>query len=834
MLPPWQEKERFAVKVETKVFVEGEMPAKEMLAGYEELSTLIIVYAATQNLEWLSSLLKTFHEIAPHSKIVGSSTDEALSVDAIVGNGNIVVTAVGFEDTAIAVAAGEGRVDGAVLASKVVEKDTRLLLAFSDAATINGESFLEQMAEVSAEVIVAGGVAATPTFSNTFVIESDRIISSGAVVISLSSSRLKVHNGYSFGWRPVGRPLKITEAEDNRVLSICDVSPVKIFSRYLGKEVVAAMPGLGSAFPIMIKREKMLIARGIIAVDGDSFIVSGSVRKGDEAYIGYGDINTIVNSIDIREEILEAIPSPELILNFYCMGRKHFLNRNVIEYEKRLLDSIAPTVGMFTLGEYYGRERLDLLNFSSTVVALSENSFAQKREILHIPPPERDRIGLVAEGLFKFIEVRAAELEHLAYYDELTGLPNRAKFSKILEKAISRLNSDSYIGAILFIDLDNFKNINDTAGHKEGDTVLKLISERLKRVLEDGMRLCRFGGDEFVIVVNKREEKFDIGSFADNLLESLKEIVEIGVHSYHLTASIGITLFSKENCDMDELMKQADIAMYRSKKLGKNRWSIYTESMGLEATESYRLQRELRSGIEKREFVLHYQPQYDMESGKIVSLEALVRWNHPQRGLLYPDTFIEIAESSGLIVPFGEVVLDMALKFLSECRCVDRIAVNISSKQFNDAGFFSMVTRLLKKYGLKPENLELEMTESVVMEDDRETTELLYKLASEGVTLSIDDFGTGYSSLGYLKRMPIATLKIDRSFVADIPADESSVAIVKSIVAMAKALDLKLVAEGIETLEQVEFFRKERGVVAQGYFYSKPLPPAKIRRLLSP
>ncbi len=829
---PYKSKERFAVKVETKVFTEGEMPAKEVFAGLEGLSTLLLVFAATQNLNWLANFLKTLNEISPGSKIVGASTDEALSLNGLVGNGSVVLTALGFEKTSIRTAFGEGRVDGGELASRVIQDDTKLLIAFSDAATVNGEKFLSQIYEVSTDVIVAGGVAATPTFANTFVIESDRIITSGAVVVSFNSDRLKVHNDYSFGWRPVGRPMKITEADDNRVVSICDTSPMKIFSKYLGKAVVAAMPGLGSAFPLMIKRNSMLIARGIIGVEGESFIVSGSVREGDEVYIGYGDTNNIVSRSDRREAILEAICAPELILDFYCMGRKLFLRRNVVEYEKRLLDSIAPTVGMFTLGEYYGHERFDLLNFSSTVVALSEAESCVKKEIVPITPPEMDKLGLVSEGLFKFIEVRAAELEHLAYFDELTSLPNRVKFAKILESAITHLESDHSMGAILFIDLDNFKNINDTAGHDEGDKVLKIISQRLKRLIDEGMRLCRFGGDEFVIIVKNLKKSIDIDTFADNLLESVKEIVEVGVHSYYLTASIGITLFSRENSDIHELLKQADIAMYRSKKLGKNRWSIYTESMGLEATESYRLQRELRRGIEKRELLLHYQPQYDMESGKIVSLEALVRWNHPQRGLLYPDTFIEIAESSGLIVPFGELVMDMALKFLSECRSVERIAVNISSKQFNDAGFFSMVMRLLKKYGLKPENLELEMTESVVMEDDSETTELLFALAKEGVILSIDDFGTGYSSLSYLKRMPIATLKIDRSFVMDIPSDDSGVAIVKSIVAMAKALDLKLVAEGIETQEQAEFFRREGGVVAQGYFYSKPLPPEEISKLL--
>ncbi|WP_457597928.1 bifunctional diguanylate cyclase/phosphodiesterase [Hydrogenimonas sp.] len=821
------------MEIQTEVFASGTLPDAEVFARFSERPTLLLVFAATEERSYLQRLLNRLRHHLPHASIVGASSDEALTPAGIVGNGNVVVSALGFEEgTSIRTASVPAGRSGEYLIERLGDPKPKLLIAFCDAAAFNGEIFLEQIHRRCPDAVVSGGVAATPTFTGTFVIESDMVISGGAAVASIASESLSVYTDYSFGWQAVGRSFRITRAEGNRIVSIAGITPARLFAKYLGEEVVAAMPGLGSAFPLIVKRDEMLIARGILSVEGESFFVSGNVREGDQVYIGYGNLHTIIHQNEMQKRICDSLPGVEAILNFYCMGRKLFLPRNIVEYEERLLNGIAPTAGMFTLGEFFGTDRADLFNFVSTVVALTERSDASSCRAEPVALPKIDEVGLISQGLFRFIDVRVRELEHIAYYDELTGLPNRTRFLMLLERAIGAVSSSGGTGALFFIDLDNFKNINDTAGHSEGDVVLQRVARRLERRLGEKHTLCRFGGDEFVVIVEEMEDGRTMEQLAESILETLKERVEVGVRTYYLTASIGISFFSEKNTDIDELLKQADIAMYRSKTLGKNRWSFYLESMGQHAREYYRLEQELRRAIERRELLLHYQPQYDILSGEIVALEALVRWEHPERGLLYPDSFIEIAESSGLIVPFGEVVMDMALSFVAECPLVERVAVNISSRQFNDPGFLSMVLRLLKKYDLRPANLELEMTESVVMDDDSETTEMLFALAKEGITLSIDDFGTGYSSLSYLKRMPISTLKIDRSFVMDIPADESDVAIVRSIVAMAKALGLGIVAEGIETVEQADFFRKEGAIVAQGYFFARPLNTEAVRRLL--
>ncbi len=820
------------MKSEAAVFSDGRIPEKDTFNLPRGSDTLFLVFAATQDTAYLQKVLKALKSIEPSAKIIGASSDEAIVPGKIVDNGAVAVTALSFVETTIQSRVLSSCEDVAEKADTLLHEDTKLLIAFSDAASVNGDLFLEALHGISPNTPVAGGVAATPTFRDTFVIEDDRIIERGAVVASFNSKNLEVYTDYSFGWQAAGRSFKITEAEGNKVVSISGISPVDLFTRYLGKDVVEAMPGVGSAFPLMIRRNERMIARGIIGIEGKSFIVSGNVRVDDEVYIGYGNQYTILRENGIHKRVLDALPNPDAIFNFYCEGRKLFLVRSIVEYEEELLNCVAPVSGMFTLGEFYGSESTDLLNFSSTVVALREGKSVKTEAVEFPKPPKLDEFGLIAEGLFRFIDIRAQELKSLAYYDELTGLPNKNLFGRILEKSIATVSRHGRSGALFFIDIDNFKDINDTAGHKEGDAVLHLVAQRLEKGLQKGERLCRFGGDEFVIVAENRGEGSETAELAEEILQKLKERIQVGLRSYHLTASIGITLFSKENRDREEILKQADIAMYRSKKLGKNRWTLYMESMGRHALQRYRTEQELRNAIEHRDLLLHYQPQYDMKTGHIVSMEALVRWQHPERGLLYPDSFIEVAEATGLIIPLGELVLDMALEFAAGCADVERVAVNISSVQFNDASFFSTVMRLLQKHGVDPHSLELEMTESIVMDDESETTELLFALAKEGIRLSIDDFGKGYSSLSYLKRMPIDTLKIDRSFVMDIPKNSSDTAIVKSMVAMAKALDLKVVAEGIETSEQVEFFKEEGDIVAQGYFYSKPLPPDIAKELL--
>ncbi len=506
-----------------------------------------------------------------------------------------------------------------------------------------------------------------------------------------------------------------------------------------------------------------------------------------------------------------------------------FLPRDFVQYETKTLNSIAPTIGMFTLGEFYTNSKYDLLNFSSTVVALKEKNIKKnttKKQLIEMP--HRDNIGLISDGLFNFINVRTKELSELAFYDELTGLPNKNYFTDTLEYNLHTAGTNGLQGAIFFIDLDDFKKINETAGHYIGDNILKHIAKTLDTKLDDSSTVFRFGGDEFVVISKDANQA---SSLALNIMKIINSEMAIESRKYYLNSSIGITFYSAENSDIHELIKQADIAMYFSKNSGKNKYTIYDNSMGTKAKNDYKIENELREAIINKEFVLHYQPQYNMKTNEIISAEALVRWNHPKHGLLFPDSFIEIAENSNLIIPIGELILDMALKFKSATQKLKKIAVNTSPKQFNDK-LLDIVSKKLKKHNVQANSLELEITESLSMNEDTDVMSILISLNQLGVLLSIDDFGTGYSSLSYLKRMPINILKIDRSFIMDIPSDKNDVAITKTIIAMAKTLEFDIVAEGIETQEQVDFLFKENNIIAQGYFYSKPVPEDEFLKLL--
>ncbi len=805
------------------------MPTKENFISVNSQNILIQVIAATMDTNYLQDVLDELVKLAPLAKIIGSSSDEAICNDEILSNEQIVISILSFDSTTILTSFIKTQTNNTAtsLADNVMEKNTKLLISFSDASSINGELFLDEIYEKYPNIPISGGVAATPTFSDTFVIESNNIIENGAVMASLNSDTLDVYIDNSFGWDAIGKMFTITKADANCVMQIDTFTPLELFKKYLGKKIVEALPGVGSSFPLIIKRKSDLIARGILALDGENFIVSGNVKVGDSVYIGYGDPKKVLHQNKMNHNLIQK--NPEVILNYYCVGRRTFLPHDFVEYEVKVLNSIAPTVGMFTLGEFYTGNEHNLLNFSSTVVALKEKNTDKKvTKPKAIEIPHRKNLGLVSDGLFNFINVRSKELSELAFYDELTGLPNKNYFTDTLEYNLHTANINGLQGAIFFIDLDDFKKINETAGHYIGDKILKHIAKTLDAKLDDSSMIFRFGGDEFVVISKDADQA---SSLAFNIMKIINSEMEIESRKYYLNSSVGITFYSAENSDIHELIKQADIAMYYSKNSGKNKYTIYDNSMGTKAKNDYKIERELREAIKNKEFVLHYQPQYNMKTNEIVSAEALLRWNHPTHGLLFPDSFIEISENSNLIIPIGELVLDMALEFKSTTQKLKKIAVNISPKQFNDK-LLDTVFQKLKKYSVEASSLEMEITESLSMNEDADIMNILISLNKLGVLLSIDDFGTGYSSLSYLKRMPINILKIDRSFIMDIPNDKNDVTITKTIIAMAKALEFDIVAEGIETQEQVDFLLKEDNIIAQGYFYSKPVPEDEFLKLL--
>lgn len=429
------------------------------------------------------------------------------------------------------------------------------------------------------------------------------------------------------------------------------------------------------------------------------------------------------------------------------------------------------------------------------------------------------------------------QLHRLTYHDTLTDLPNRELFNDRLLQAMRETRRLHYSVGVLMLGLDRFNKINETLGHQAGDELLKEVAQRLRDCLREHDTVARYSGDTFGIVLPNLHKARDVARIAVKIMDKMGQPFEISGLELFVTVSIGITIYPNDARDYEELIKNAEATMHQIKKRGGNNYQYYESSINAEAMERLHLETKLRRALEREEFLLHFQPKIEMKNGRLTGFEALLRWCPDGADPMSPMKFIPILEDTGFIVPVGEWVLRTAClqnKLWQETHPYPvRIAVNLSARQFRDHGLVALVRCILNDTKLDAKWLELEITESMMMENTEHTLQILQELHEMGVHLSIDDFGTGYSSLAYLKRMPINTLKIDRSFVKDIISDKSDSAVVQTIIAMAHNLDLRVVAEGAETIEQVDFLRSQRCDEIQGFYFSKPLPAAEIHGMLT-
>lgn len=428
------------------------------------------------------------------------------------------------------------------------------------------------------------------------------------------------------------------------------------------------------------------------------------------------------------------------------------------------------------------------------------------------------------------------QIYRLAYYDALTGLPNRSLLYSLVEQAISEATRHHHHGAVVFIDIDRFKNINDSFGHASADLLLKEAAQRLAAALREEDMIARLGGDEFVVALFDITHREHAAVVANKLLAVLAEPFIIDKHEVTVSASAGIAIFPEDGKDAESLLKHADVAMYRAKEQGDSHCLFYSQEMNLRSLERLKLETALRRAIERNEFELYYQPQLDLASNRIVGAEALLRWHRPEEGMISPAVFIPVAEETSLIVPIGEWVIDAAAAqnkaWLDAGLPVVPVAVNLSPRQFRP-GLPKLLTDILDKHQLPRALFEVEITEGMLMHNSESIITIMHEFRETGIALSLDDFGTGYSSLSYLKRFPINNLKIDQSFVRGIPGDSNDTAIAGAIIGLAKSLKLCVIAEGVETLEQLDFLREAGCDEIQGFWFSRPIPAADFAALLS-
>ena len=470
----------------------------------------------------------------------------------------------------------------------------------------------------------------------------------------------------------------------------------------------------------------------------------------------------------------------------------------------------------------------------------------EKDYSLRMEKTSKDEIGSLIDGFNEMLtEVEERDealrqqqyhLQRLVHFDDLTRLPNRALYYDRLSQALFQAKRATQKVAVMFVDLDRFKDINNTSGHRVGDLLLKDVAARLQAIVRASDTVARMGGDDFTILLPNLEDPENASRVAQKIVQKISEVYQVEGNDIYITASVGITIFPNDGQTVDKLLKNADTAMYHAKSNGRNVFKFYSQEMNVRMKNRIDLQNSLRHALERSEFVLYYQPRVNIADRSISGMEALIRWSHPGKGMILPDIFIPLAEETGLIVPIGEWVIRAAClqirKWQAQGNPPFPVAVNVSAYQFWRTKFAETVTKILEETGVSPAFLEIELTESAIMKDVDSTINILRDFKSLGIMISIDDFGTGYSSLSQLKRFPIDSLKIDQSFIANATTNADDRAIVIAIIAMAHSLGLNIIAEGVETEAQLALLSEQGCQEMQGYLFSKPLPPDLLTKLL--
>lgn len=719
------------------------------------------------------------------------------------------------------------------LNSKLHKINPKLSFVYSAGNESTIDDMLSEVYHKNPEMHLAGGWMD----SSSYIFNGERISNNAIAVVMLKNDQLSIHSATSdYVWQDIGREFTVTKAEGTIVAEIEHAIPKELLMDYLGEGFVSKIPQSSMEFPFITSitgQQKPLFITEILP-DG-AVRLSNAVKEGTRLTFAFTDIERTMETSLKHMKQLATVPA-EVIFMYRSPSRKQLLP-SFSEKENEWVQKIAPVVHCVYDGATNGSSHSRLLKNATTWVTISENNAISKQPELIFQTDGTREMNLrkTLSHLIRKTQLELQALNNRTYYDYDTGLPNRTKFSEELAFWIEKSKKTKHQFAVLLIDIDRFKNINDSFGHQAGDVVLKKLAGRMGHILPEDALLGRFEGDKFSLLLNEGEID-SVFAIANKILTSIYQVITYKELDFFVTASIGVSMYPEDGCNGQTLLKNADIAMNRSKSKGGNVTTFYCHDMNLQAMNRLKLESGLRKAIDQNEFYLEYQPLIDLEKGKVFGSEALIRWQHPELGLIAPLDFIPIAEETGMIIEIGNWVLREACrqnKIWQEMGLGDlSISVNVSARQFQELNFTDMVKQALVEADLAPQYLTLELTESVMLENIDYSTTIIRELQQLGVKVSIDDFGTGYSSLNYLKNLPINTLKIDRSFINNLQLHTSDIAIVKAIITMGLGLSVQIVAEGVETEEQLHLLKELHCDFAQGFYFAKPQPADKFHSSL--
>lgn len=802
---------------------------------------LIQIFIGNGSIEEIKTIQLYINQRMPHANIIGCTTSGEI-INGQFLYGKTIINFTTFQQTRVEIGYSHHSKLYQEVDTEVDTQDLKTIIAYSTNSSLQFDyHFRKDM--YSEDVVIVGGCASNSKYKEVYVFTNHNIIDNGAVYAKLYSKDLSTYIYRSIEWKKIGIPMSVTKADQNKIYSINNEIPIKFLEKYFGKYFIDQLPHSGHDLPLLFstKEEEATYIQDVLQ-DG-TICISSNIKTGDEFTIAYFDLAHIIDK-SLKQLNTFAKRPVDTIFAFTSSARMSLFD-SLTKQELTHLQRIAPTAGIVTEGELVQRKNIKYnSSFTVTALLISENLQANPKNNLdfqyQLTSEMKSRMYLTSLVAMTtdYIQNLSEELNKkrfLISYDKDTALPNRLKITETVDQLIANAAENERF-AVAFIDIDRFKLINDSFGHYVGDIIIVEIANRIKKHLNHNIFIGRFAGDKFTLILGEEYSTEEILMLATNILSTIQEPLQYESQEFVLSASIGVSFYPEDGVDTQTILKNADTAMNRAKKYGGNQTVFFASEMNEQIKYKFELENYLRRAIEKEELFLLYQPVVDLHTGKIIGSEALLRWNHPIHGLIPPLEFIPIAEETGLIHDIGKWVLMEGCRQNKEWNEKGYdvfISINVSVQQFLDPSFLHELHEVLTTTQMDPSLLHLELTESGMIDNVQKSIEIMNTIQQLGVKVSIDDFGTGYSSLSYLRNLPINTLKIDRSFINNFRSESADYSIVKAIITMGNGLSVNVVAEGVETFDQLVELKELKCDFAQGYYIEKPVSPTNFIKLIN-